>query len=201
VEVSASLHNQILFGIKAFYAFLKIRDPAALFDTVEKPRSYAPDGYQPFLAHVAARKPRRKIESRSDASARAALAKRAADRRLTSDQVLRIIEAAALMRDAFLVVVLYTTGLRIGEARSLLHEDIRLDENLIWVTPRDLENGKAQRQGFSHIPIGNFRKTEATWISEAFQSGGDVHAVPEQIAGSDHHGTDMHSDPKLKAAF
>ncbi|PVE20329.1 hypothetical protein DC522_32960 [Microvirga sp. KLBC 81] len=59
VEVSASLHNQILFGIKAFYACLKIRGPAALFGTAERPRAYAPDAYQPFLAHVAARKPRR----------------------------------------------------------------------------------------------------------------------------------------------
>lgn len=181
VEVSASLHNQILFGIKAFYAFLKIRDPAALFDTVQKPRSYAPDGYQPFLAHVAARKPRRKVERRSDAGAQAASAKRAADHRLTPDQVLRIIEAAGLMRDAFLAVVLYTTGLRIGEARGLLHEDIRLDENLIWVTPRDLENGARVKGGHPRpVPVPDFimRMYEDYIASDEF--------LPAFEAGTDH---------------
>jgi len=157
VEVSASLHNQILFGIKAFYAFLKLRDATVLFDTIEKPHAYMPEAYQPFLAHVAARKARRKAESRSEADAMAAAAKRAADHRLKPEQVVRIIQAAALMRDAFLVVVLYTTGMRIGEARSLLHEDIRLDENLIWVTPRALENRARVKSGHPRpIPVPDF---------------------------------------------
>ncbi|PVE20330.1 hypothetical protein DC522_32965 [Microvirga sp. KLBC 81] len=76
---------------------------------------------------------------------------------MTPDQVLRIIEAAALMRDAFLVVVLYTTGMRIGEARGLLHEDVRPDENLVWVTPRNLENGARVKSGQPRpVPVPDF---------------------------------------------
>jgi integrase/recombinase XerD len=160
VDVSASLHNQILFAIKAFYTFLDLRYAALIFGTDERPRTYHPDAYKPFLAHIMQRKARRHTESRSDHKAKAASAKRAVDHRLTPEQVLKIIEAASLMRDAFLVVLLYTTGIRIGEARGLLHEDFRLEENVIWVTPRIHENNARVKSGKARpIPALDFVMT------------------------------------------
>jgi integrase/recombinase XerD len=180
VEVSASLHNQILFGIKSFYAFLDLRHPPGLFDMVETPRGTASDSYKPFLAHIAARKSRRKVESRSDQRARAAAAKRATDHRLKPEQVLRIVQAAGLMRDIFLVIVLYATGMRIGEARGLLHEDFQLDEDVIWVTPRELENGARVKNGHPRpIPVPDFiMRMYEDYVSSdeflpAFESGTD----------------------------
>src|SRR5690606_38953187 len=108
----------------------------------------------------AQRKPRRRTEGRSDHQAKTASAKRAVDHRLKPEQVLKIIEAASLMRDAFLVVLLYTTAIRIGDARGLLHEDFRLEENVIGVTPRlhgnnaRVKNGKARP-----IPVLDFVMT------------------------------------------
>ena len=54
---------------------------------------------------------------------------------LTPEQVNRIIEACGNLRDKFLVRLLYESGLRIGEALGLRHEDIRKD-NSIRVVPR-----------------------------------------------------------------
>jgi integrase/recombinase XerD len=156
-SVTASLYNQILFAIKGFYQFLDMRHASAVFVDAERPRGYFPNSYKPFLEHIKARKPRRKIESRSDKHAKAAAAKHAADYRLKSEQVLKIIQSATLMRDALLVVVLYTTGMRIGEARGLLHDDFRLDENVIWVTPRALENGARVKSGRARpIPVPDY---------------------------------------------
>lgn len=158
VEVSPSLHNQVLFAIKSFYQFLDLRHSSALFAAEERHRAFdAPHAYKPFLHHVAARKARRKTERRADRTDKAAAAKRAADSRLLPTQIVKIIEAATLARDAFLVVLLYTTGMRIGEARGLFHEDVRLDENVVWVTPRALENGARVKNGKARpIPVPDF---------------------------------------------
>jgi len=176
--VTASLYNQILFAIKGFYQFLDMRHASAVFVDADRPRGYAPDAYKPFLEHVNARKARRKVESRSDKQAKAAAAKRAADHRLKPEQVLKIIQSATLMRDALLVVVLYTTGMRIGEARGLLHDDFRLDENVIWVTPRALENGARVKNGRARpIPVPDFiMKLYEDYVAsdeylDAFESG------------------------------
>ena len=181
VELSASLYNQILFAIKGFYQFLDMRLSSAIFAEAEKHRAYdGLDTYKPFLHHVSGRKARRKTERRADKKARAAAAKRAADSRLLPEQVFRIIEAATLARDAFLVVILYTTGMRIGEARGLLHDDFRLDENVIWVTPRDLENRARVKSGRARpIPVPDFimRLYEDYIASDeylpAFEAGSD----------------------------
>ena len=83
VDVSASLHNQILFAVKAFYTFLDMRHAALIFGAGERPRTHHPDAYKPFLAHIMQRKARRHTESRSDHKAKAASTKRAVDHRLT----------------------------------------------------------------------------------------------------------------------
>lgn len=156
VAVSASLHNQVLFAVKAFYQFgdMRRQSLASIRKGMNGP---AADAYKPFLQHVLARKGQRPRESRSDKTAKARSAQRAAAFRLKPDQVLKIVEAATTARDAFLVVLLYVTGMRIGEARGLLHEDIRIDESVIWVTPRSLENGARAKGGRARpIPVPEF---------------------------------------------
>jgi len=98
----------------------------------------------------------------------------------TPEQVMQIVEAATVTRDAFLVVLLYVTGMRIGEARSLLHEDFKTGENVIWVTPRKLENGARVKSGKARpIPVPGFimRMYEDYLASDeyldAFESGSD----------------------------
>ena len=70
-QVSASLHNQILFAIKAFYQFRTLGQ-AALASIQKGPRGHVSPAYKPFLEHILSRKARRLRESRSDQTARAA---------------------------------------------------------------------------------------------------------------------------------
>lgn len=154
--ISASLHNQVLFAVKAFYQFGDLRHQS-LASIRKGADGRVDDAYKPFLQHVLARRAQRPRESRSDKTAKARSAQRAAASRLKPDQVLQIIEAATTARDAFLVVLLYVTGMRIGEARGLLHEDLRIDENVVWVVPRTLENGARAKSGRARpIPVPPF---------------------------------------------
>jgi len=61
---------------------------------------------------------------------------------LTSAQVQEVINACSRLRDKFLVSLLYETGLRIGAALGLRHEDIRSWDGAIDIVPRnDNPNG------------------------------------------------------------
>jgi integrase/recombinase XerD len=56
---------------------------------------------------------------------------------LNPDEITQIINACNRVRDKFLICLLYETGLRIGEALGLRHEDIHsVREHLIYVVPR-----------------------------------------------------------------
>lgn len=62
-------------------------------------------------------------------------------RSLTKDEVKRVIAACNNIRDKFLVCLLYETGMRIGQALGLRHEDIRSGDNQIAIKFRaDNEN-------------------------------------------------------------
>jgi len=52
-----------------------------------------------------------------------------------------ILDACDRLRDRFLFALLYETGLRIGEALGLRHEDLAAAEREVAVVPRDNGNG------------------------------------------------------------
>jgi integrase/recombinase XerD len=56
---------------------------------------------------------------------------------LAQDEALTLINACRLKRDKFLLTLLYQTGMRIGQALGLRHEDIDSEENLIRIVPRN----------------------------------------------------------------
>ena len=122
------------FAVRAFYEFGDMRRQS-LASIHKGSGGPAGDAYKPFLQHVLARKTQHPREARSDTTAKARFAQRAAEFRLKPNQVLKIVEAATMGRDAFLVVLLHIAGMRIGEARGVLHEDMRRDENVVCVKP------------------------------------------------------------------
>ena len=85
------------------------------------------------------------------------------------------------MRDAFLVTLLYNTGMRIGEALGLRHTDVDIEDCVIWVIPRDdNENGaRAKSRRARAIPSMQylFNMYEDYMTSEeylaAFESGSE----------------------------
>ncbi|GAY22145.1 tyrosine-type recombinase/integrase [Sphingobium fuliginis] len=65
-------------------------------------------------------------------------------KRLLPAEVLRLIDACSLARDAFLIVLLYNTGLRVGEALDLHHIDIDVPDKIIWIDPHEDNDNEAR---------------------------------------------------------
>lgn len=155
--LAPSTRNQIQLAIKSFYRFYNGTDNFAV-DTAEVAKAY--DGhriYKPFLEHISQRRTtRRKDRYLSGDPGR--VQQHVLKKRLTPSEVLRLIEACGLARDAFLIVLLYNTGLRIGEALGLHHVDIDLAEKVIWVVPReDNANGARAKSGRTRgVPVHDY---------------------------------------------
>ena len=155
--LAPSTRNQIQLAIKSFYRFLNGTDDFAV-DTIEVAKAH--DGhriYKPFLEHISQRRTtRRKDRYLSGDPGR--VQQQVLKKRLTPNEVLRLIEACSLARDAFLIVLLYNTGLRIGEALGLRHIDIDLPERVIWVVPReDNANGARAKSGRTRgVPVHDY---------------------------------------------
>lgn len=71
---------------------------------------------------------------------------------LTTEQVQQLIEACSCLRSKFLICLLYETGMRIGQAIGLRHEDIRSWDNEICIIPRsDNANGARPKRKDSYV--------------------------------------------------
>ncbi|WP_242097715.1 tyrosine-type recombinase/integrase [Sphingomonas sp. CROZ-RG-20F-R02-07] len=155
--LAPATRNQIQLSIKSFYRFFNGTDNFAI-DTADVAKAF--DGhrvYKPFLEHISQRRTtRRKDRYLSGDPVR--VQRRVTDKRLTPTEVLTMIKACGLARDAFLIVLLYNTGMRIGEALGLRHVDIDLAEKVIWVVPRDDNaNGARAKSGRTRgIPVHDY---------------------------------------------
>jgi integrase/recombinase XerD len=56
---------------------------------------------------------------------------------VTSDEIKRVLDACYYLRDKFLVSLLYETGMRIGQALGLYHQDIKSFDNEVHIIPRE----------------------------------------------------------------
>ena len=154
--LSPSLRSQIHLAVKSFYRYLTGRVPA--FSTVEASnRHHGTDSYKPFLDHINHRRNTRRQDPYLHGNL-ASVQRKIISKRLAPEHVLELIQACRLIRDAFLVTLLYNTGMRIGEALGLRHADIDLTEGVIWVIPRiDNENGaRAKSRRARAIPVMSY---------------------------------------------
>ncbi len=104
-------------------------------------------GWKPFLHHVSKSQP----VSRRAISLRTA---RRLPRVLDAVEVQAILDACARLRDRLLFAVLYDTGMRVGEALGLRHEDVAAAEREITVMPRLNANGARAKSGTARtIPV------------------------------------------------
>ncbi len=155
--LAPATRNQIQLAVKSFYRFINGTDDF-LIDSVDKLKAY--DGhrlYKPFLEHISQRRStRRKDQYLSGDLGR--VHRRVAQQRLTPEQVLKLVEACHLARDVLLVVILYNTGIRIGEALGLRIGDIDLAEKVIWIVPRgDNSNGARAKSGRTRgVPVHDY---------------------------------------------
>lgn len=102
-----------------------------LYEFVMQPQS----SYKPFLYGIAQSRPiRRRILT--------VKRERRLAKTLSQTQIDALRAACAHVRDEFLVVLLHDTGIRIGEALGLRHEDIKVEDGSIVIVPRkDNVNG------------------------------------------------------------
>jgi integrase len=71
---------------------------------------------------------------------------------LTSEQVQQLLDTCTRVRDKFLLALLFETGMRIGQALGLRHEDIKPENNQIHIVPRDHNvNGARAKSRFSYM--------------------------------------------------
>jgi integrase len=100
--------------------------------------------YKPFLHHVTKGEPqRRRVVALAAPTAR--------PRILTVAEVQAILDACEHLRDRLLFALLLDTGVRIGEALGLRHEDVAVAERQLSIVPRSNANRARVKSGRSRI--------------------------------------------------
>ena len=131
-----------VFGFYEFHARNGVEVAKALVDRARSGRG----SYKPFLHGIAASKPRGRVgrlrqERRLPAT-------------LTLEQVGSVIHAQKRLRDRFLFALLFGTGMRVGQALGLRHEDVVTQERRIEIVAReDNANGARGKQGAGCVPV------------------------------------------------
>lgn len=140
--------NRKLSALSAFYQHAARHG----IDLGELLRTWQPaggrgSGWKPFLHHISKGKPqpRRAISLN---------APRKLPRVLTAAEAQAIMDACEHLRDRFLFAVLFDTGMRIGEALGLRHEDLAAAETHIRVRARVNDNGaRSKSRNPRTIPV------------------------------------------------
>ncbi len=138
--------NQILGVVHVFYDFharLKNAPDLPLYRFLEMPNRH----YKPFLHGIARAKPTKsRVVSVKPEEKQV--------RTLTDGQVQKLLDACTRTRDKFLLALLFETGMRIGQALGLHHEDIKPEDNQVRIVPRDnnANGARAKTQSAYLVP-------------------------------------------------
>ncbi len=126
---SARTIDTMLAAVTSFYEF-QARNGCDVIERITCWRKIARRGYKPFLHHVTKSMPQRTRLVKVRTSRRLAEV-------LSQDDVQQILNACTRLRDRFLFALLYETGMRVGQALGLRHEDMHTWDRKIWIVPRD----------------------------------------------------------------
>ncbi|WP_460359498.1 tyrosine-type recombinase/integrase [Mycobacterium sp. ZZG] len=138
--------NRKLSGVSAFYEFHQ-RHGVNLGDLLVtwQRRGSGGGSWRPLLAHLGSRPERtRRIRLRADKQLPSTL---------DEQQVAAVLESCQRLRDRLLFTVLAETGLRIGEALGLRHEDIDAASCVVAVVGRTNANGARAKSGSRQVPV------------------------------------------------
>ena len=103
-------------------------------------RGWSATAYKPFLHHVTKNEPqRRRAVTLTQARLRPKV--------LTAKQVQTILDACEHLRDRLLFALLLDTGVRVGEALGLRHEDLDIAGRTLTVRPRPNDNRARAKTG------------------------------------------------------
>lgn len=120
--------------------------------------------YKSFLHHIYKRKPsqRRLLKLRQY---------KVFPKTFTHDEVHLLLDACMNARDRFLLLLLHETGIRIGQALSLTHADIKSWDNIIHIIPRTMPNSdvrnKALKPNIIHVS-GKLIQAYGVYLAELY---------------------------------
>jgi len=137
-RLSARTVNRMLSGVVGFYEFQARRGSTLAKDLVVKTRS-GRGGYKPFLHGIARARPRGRAVRLPE--------QRSFPKTLSLEQVAAVIDCQERLRDRFLFALLASTGMRIGQALGLRHEDVIAWERLIRIRAREGAHRRARSKG------------------------------------------------------
>jgi integrase/recombinase XerD len=144
---ASTINRKLLSALAAFYAHQARHgvDVGELLSTWQMPGRRG--GWKPFLHHV----------SKGRGQPRRAIVLKVASklpRVLTVTEMQAILDACERLRDRFLFSLLYDSGVRIGEALGLRHEDINAAGCEVTVVPRVNDNGaRSKSRQCRTIPV------------------------------------------------
>jgi site-specific recombinase XerD len=130
--------NRVLTAVTGFYTF-HARNGHELAQALLDDSRSGYGGYKPFLHGIAKPKPRAKVVRLAE--------RQVIPKALTIEQVNAVIQAQKRLRDRFLFALLASTGMRIGQALGLRHEDIVGWENRIKIVSRSHNAAHARGKG------------------------------------------------------
>lgn len=142
-HVGAATLNRKLSALAAFYAH-QARQGVDVGDLLTTWAPARRGGWKPFLHHV----------SKDQPNARRVVAVRSAKklpRVLTVVELQAILDACTRLRDRFLWALLVETGLRIGEALGLRHEDVDPAAGQVAVVSRLNANSARAKSGRARV--------------------------------------------------
>lgn len=146
-QVGAATINRKLSAVSSFYAH-QARHGVDLGDLLVTWLAPGRSAWKPFLHHISKGSPRKRRSISLKAPRRL-------PRVLTASEVQTLLDACTRVRDRFLFAVLYDTGMRVGEALGLRHEDLAAAEREVSITVRVNDNGARVKSGRSRtIPVG-----------------------------------------------
>ena len=142
----ASTINRKLAAVTAFYDFQHRQRAVPVAERLHPPWQRSGRGsFRPMLqgfAPVRARGRPGRLPAR-----------RRLPRVLSLSQVEAILRAQRRVRDRFLFALLFQTGMRVGQALGLRHEDVVTWENRIEIVCRENANGARGKGGEGSVPV------------------------------------------------
>ncbi|MCA1679652.1 MAG: site-specific integrase [Actinobacteria bacterium] len=157
--------NRMLTGVVGFYELQARRGSTLAKDLIVQTRS-GRGAYKPFLHGIARSRPRGRAVRLPES--------KALPKTLTLEQVAAVIDAQERLRDRFLFALLASTGMRIGQALGLRHEDIVAWERRITIKARANADRRARSKGAAEgsVPVGG--ELMRLWSDYMHEEYGDM---------------------------
>ena len=142
----ASTVNRKLAAVAAFYDFHRRQSGVPVAERLGPPSHRSGRGsFKPMLKGFAPQHPRGRPGRLP--------ARRQLPQVLSLSQVEAILRAQRRVRDRLLFALLFQTGMRVGQALGLRHEDVVTWENRIEIVHRENTNGARGKGGEGSVPV------------------------------------------------